>query len=204
MSYGSHSGADAQKKSNPVKLAIAVAVGLLALILGIAGLASYSVGSFTLGATNEKARAPEAIAANIAPVTKLVVDPSKGPVPGAGAGTVAATAPSAAKAPDAPIVAMAIPAAAAPGAATAKPAGGETVYNAACTACHGPGIAGAPKSGDKAAWAPRIAQGKPTLYEHAIKGFQGKAGVMPAKGGNTSLSDDDVKAAVDYMIALNK
>jgi cytochrome c5 len=202
MSYGSHSGADAQKKSNPVKLAIAVAVGLLALILAIAGLASYSVGSFTLGATNEKARAPETIAANIAPVTKLVVDPSKGPVPSAGVS--AATAPSAAKTPDAPIVAMAIPAAAAPGAATAKPAGGEGVYNTACTACHGAGIAGAPKSGDKAAWAPRIAQGKPVLYEHAIKGFQGKAGVMPAKGGNTTLSDDDVKAAVDYMVALNK
>lgn len=200
MSHGSHSGADAQKKSNPIGLAIAVAVGLLALILGIAGLASYSVGTHTLGATNQKANAPETIASNIAPVTKLVVDASKGPVP-ALAATSAATA---AKAPEAPVVAVAIPVAAAPGAATAKPAGGEAVYNTACTACHGAGIAGAPKSGDKAAWAPRIAQGKPTLYEHAIKGFQGKGGVMPAKGGNASLSDDDVKAAVDYMIALNK
>jgi cytochrome c5 len=204
MSYGSHSSADAQKKSNPINIAIAVAVGLLALILGIAGLASFSVGSRTLGASNEKAKAPETIAANIAPVTTLVVDPSKGPVPALSTALTTAPAAPAAKAPDAPVVAVAIPAAAAPGDAAAKPAGGQGIYNTACTACHGAGIAGAPKSGDKAAWAPRIAQGKATLYEHALKGFQGKAGVMPAKGGNTSLSDDDVKSAVDYMVALNK
>jgi len=61
--------------------------------------------------------------------------------------------------------------------------------------------AGAPKFGDKAAWAPRIKQGKETLYKHAIGGFKGKSGVMPAKGGRTDLSDADVKAAVDYMVA---
>jgi len=88
-------------------------------------------------------------------------------------------------------------------AAPAAPAtvDGKKVYDTACTACHAAGIAGAPKSGDKAAWAPRIAQGANVLYDHAIKGFQGKAGVMPARGGNTSLSDADVKAAVDYMVA---
>ena len=87
--------------------------------------------------------------------------------------------------------------------AVAAPAAvdGKKVYDSACTACHTAGIAGAPKSGDKAAWAPRIAQGANVLYDHAIKGFQGKAGLMPAKGGNTSLSDADVKAAVDYMVA---
>jgi cytochrome c5 len=95
-------------------------------------------------------------------------------------------------------------AAAAPAAAAATPAtavDGKKVYDTACTACHTAGIAGAPKSGDKAAWAPRIAQGANVLYDHAIKGFQGKAGVMPAKGGNVSLSDAEVKAAVDYMVA---
>ena len=80
---------------------------------------------------------------------------------------------------------------------------GKSVYNAACLACHGAGIAGAPKLGDKAAWAPRIKQGDALLYEHAIKGFQGKAGMMPAKGGS-SASDADVKAAVDYMVAASK
>ena len=81
-----------------------------------------------------------------------------------------------------------------------KAKSGEEVYNSACLACHGAGIAGAPKTGDKALWAPRIAQGASTLYEHAIKGFK----AMPAKGGQTALSDDEVKAAVDYQIAKSK
>ncbi len=100
------------------------------------------------------------------------------------------------------VVAAAAPAAAVPAAPAAVD--GKKVYDTACTACHAAGIAGAPKHGDKAAWAPRIAQGANVLYDHALKGFQGKAGVMPAKGGNTSLSDADVKAAVDYMVAGSK
>jgi cytochrome c5 len=78
---------------------------------------------------------------------------------------------------------------------------GETVYNQACVACHGAGIAGAPKFGDKAAWAPRIAQGADTLHKHALEGFQGKAGLMPPKGGRTDLSDQSVINAVDYIVA---
>jgi cytochrome c5 len=85
-------------------------------------------------------------------------------------------------------------------AVAAKPKSGEEVYNGACVACHGAGIAGAPKTGDKAAWGTRIAQGAATLYEHAIKGYKG----MPAKGGQTALSDDEVKAAVDYQVAKAK
>jgi len=80
---------------------------------------------------------------------------------------------------------------------------GKALFNATCTACHGAGIAGAPKFGDKAAWAPRIAQGTNTLYQHAIKGFQGEFGMMPPKGGSTA-PDADVKAAVDYMVAAAK
>jgi cytochrome c5 len=80
---------------------------------------------------------------------------------------------------------------------------GKALFNATCTACHGAGIAGAPKFGDKAAWAPRIAQGTNTLYQHAIKGFQGEFGTMPPKGGSTA-PDADVKAAVDYMVAAAK
>jgi len=64
-------------------------------------------------------------------------------------------------------------------------------------------VAGAPKVGDHAAWDARIAQGKETLYKHAIGGYQGGKGVMPAKGG-TSWPDDTIKAAVDYMVSLNK
>ena len=79
---------------------------------------------------------------------------------------------------------------------------GTEVFEGACKACHGLGIAGAPKAGDHAAWAPRIAKGKSTLYEHALKGFTGTAGVMPPKGGRTDLSDDLIKAAVDHMVSL--
>lgn len=94
------------------------------------------------------------------------------------------------------------PPAAAPAVAAVatKPRSGEEVYQLACTACHGAGVAGAPKTGDKAAWAPRIAQGVATLYKHSIEGFKG----MPARGGNSSLSDDEVKAAVDYQVAKSK
>ena len=88
--------------------------------------------------------------------------------------------------------------------ATPAKSDGKKVFDTACTACHGAGIAGAPKFGDKAAWAPRIAEGTPTLYTHALQGFQGKGGVMPPKGGYSSLSDADVKAAVDYMVSAAK
>jgi cytochrome c5 len=86
--------------------------------------------------------------------------------------------------------------------AMAMPTDATEVYEVACKACHGVGLAGAPKSGDSAAWAPRIAKGKDLLYEHAIKGFTGQAGVMPAKGGRTDLSDDLIKATVDHIIAM--
>lgn len=81
---------------------------------------------------------------------------------------------------------------------------GKTIFNNLCHTCHEAGIAGAPKVGDKAAWGPRISQGADTLNAHAINGYQGKSGVMPAKGGNPALSDDQVKAAVSWMIAQAK
>ena len=84
----------------------------------------------------------------------------------------------------------------------AMPKDGTEVYEVACKACHGLGIAGAPKVGDKALWAPRIAKGKATLHEHAVKGFTGTAGIMPAKGGRTDLSDELIEAAVDHMLEL--
>lgn len=77
---------------------------------------------------------------------------------------------------------------------------GKSVYQRTCVVCHGTGVDGAPKAGDSAAWALRIAQGMETLQQHAIKGFQGKSGTMPAKGANPTLSDADVKAAVEYLV----
>ncbi|MGJ7462285.1 c-type cytochrome [Halomonas sp. MA07-2] len=73
---------------------------------------------------------------------------------------------------------------------------GEAIYNQACMACHMTGAAGAPIKGDADAWGARLEQGMETLYDHSINGFN----AMPAKGGNMSLSDDDVKAAVDFMV----
>ncbi len=110
-------------------------------------------------------------------------------------GTPAASAP-------APAAPAAAPVAAAP-APAANPAG-ESVYKKTCALCHAAGVAGAPKPGDKAEWAARIAQGDETLYKHAIEGFTGEKGMMPPRGGGSSLSDDEVKAAVDYMVAKSK
>lgn len=100
----------------------------------------------------------------------------------------------------APIVAAAIeaPASAAPAAAARS---GETVYNTTCMACHAAGIAGAPKVGDQDAWGERIAKGLDTLVQHSINGFQGNTGVMPPRGTCGNCSDDELKAAVEYMVS---
>lgn len=99
----------------------------------------------------------------------------------------------------------AAPEAAAPAEATAV-AGvdGKKIYGNVCSMCHAAGVAGAPKPGDKADWGPRIAQGTDVLYKHAIEGFTGAKGMMPARGGSASLTDDEVKAAVDHMVSLSK
>jgi cytochrome c5 len=81
---------------------------------------------------------------------------------------------------------------------------GDQVYSSACVACHGAGVAGAPKYGDKAAWAPRITKGAETLHKHALEGFQGQSGFMPPKGGRVDLADKSVMNAVDYMMAAGK
>ena len=124
--------------------------------------------------------------------------PATGAAPAAAAPAAAAVAAPAAAAP-AKAAAPAAPAAPAKLAADA----GQKLYQATCQVCHGAGVAGAPKFADKAAWAPRIKQGVAVLDDHALKGFMGKAGMMPPKGGSTA-SDDEVKAAVEYMVAAAK
>jgi cytochrome c5 len=110
---------------------------------------------------------------------------------------VAAAAPASTPAPAQKGAAAAAPSAAAAGGAAGK---GKATFDSSCVACHGTGVAGAPKAGDKAAWAPRLKQGLSALYEIALKG----KGAMPPKGGNLALADADVKAAVDYMVSLVK
>ncbi|MDN4038054.1 cytochrome c5 family protein [Massilia sp. YIM B02443] len=145
------------------------------------------------GASFKEPEAPTATAPATATAAAPAADPSA-PAPAAAASAPAVAAP-------APAVATATAATAA-GPAVAV-ADGKRLYDSACMVCHAAGVAGAPKLGDKAAWSARIAQGNPTLYEHAIKGFQGKTGFMPPKGGSPA-SDAEVKSAVDYMVAAAK
>ena len=88
---------------------------------------------------------------------------------------------------------------AAAAAASSGPRSGEEVYNAACMACHSTGAAGAPKLGSADDWAARIAKGTDVLYASGINGLPGTG--MMAKGGCMNCSDEEVNAAVDYMIA---
>jgi cytochrome c5 len=153
---------------------------------------------YMANASGAKFKEPEA-------PTVAAASPANSPNGGNSAGASAPAAqPPAANAPATPNTP---PALSAPALAPAKTAGatdaGKALYTATCQACHGAGIAGAPKFGDKAAWAPRLKQGNDVLYQHAINGYQGKNGVMPPKGGSTA-SDDDVKAAVNYMAAAAK
>jgi cytochrome c5 len=105
--------------------------------------------------------------------------------------------------PEAPAPEVAAPAPA-PEPVVAENVLGKSIFNKTCALCHASGVAGAPKPGDTADWGPRIAQGTDVLYKHAMEGYTGAKGMMPARGGNTALTDDEVKAAVDYMVGLSK
>ncbi|MCE3270634.1 MAG: putative Cytochrome c [Ramlibacter sp.] len=125
--------------------------------------------------------------------------PATAAAPGAAAAPAAAPAAAAPVAAAAPAAAPAAVAAAAPVTVAAAAGNGEAVYKQACVVCHGAGVAGAPKLGDKAAWGPRLAQGLPALHAAALKG----KGAMPPKGGSPA-PDADIKAAVDYMVGTVK
>jgi cytochrome c5 len=180
---------EANIDSHPVKVAIGVVIGAAALIIGIIMLAQFAVGAYgQRSMANEPSMSADSVAKRLAPVAKFEVDPNA-PAPAAAAAAQATT-----------VAAVSAPASApAPAKAGAEGAGKKT-YETVCFACHGAGVAGAPKFGDKAAWAPRVAQGKDALHASALKG----KGAMPPKGGNASLSDADVAAAVDYMVAAAK
>ncbi|HMV19594.1 MAG TPA: c-type cytochrome [Rhodocyclaceae bacterium] len=102
---------------------------------------------------------------------------------------------------EAPAAAAPAPAPAPVAAVAADGGQGEALFKKTCAMCHQTGVAGAPKLGDKADWGPRIAQGKDTLYKHAIEGFNGNKGAMPAKGGNPAFTDDEIKTIVDFMVS---
>jgi len=183
---------EANIETHPIKLAVGIAVGAVALVVGIILLVQFAIGAYSKRESKDDASMSAAAIANrVAPVAKVAIDPNaKAPEPAkAEPAKAAGTAPVA-------IAAVPPPAAAKSGGA----ADGKKIYDATCIACHGTGVAGAPKLGDKAAWAPHIKGGVPHLYEIALKG----KGAMPAKGGNASLAEADVKAAVDYMVNAAK
>lgn len=109
-----------------------------------------------------------------------------------------AAAPASAPAP------AAVAPAPAPAAAPADNALGKSIYNKTCAMCHAAGVAGAPKPGNKPEWEARIAQGMDVLFKRSIEGYTGSKGLMPAKGGNAALTDDETKAAVQYMVELSR
>lgn len=155
------------------------------------------------GAKFAEPQAPAAASAPTASAPTAAVMSAAAPAAVAAVANAASAVPAAAAAATtaattAATAATAAPAAAKPAAASASDAG-KKVYDTYCAACHVAGVAGAPKFADKAAWAPRIATGMDALYGSVIKG----KGAMPAKGGSPA-SDDDIKAAVQYMVAAAK
>ena len=130
----------------------------------------------------------EAVARRLKPVGDIVIEEAGAPMPATATKSTATTAGGPAQT----------------ATVAAKSAGGATdgkkTYDAVCAMCHAAGVAGAPKTGDKAAWKPRIAQGKDLLYTNAINGKN----LMPPKGGAVSLPDADIKAAVDYLVSRAK
>ncbi len=161
-----------------IKNAVAIFAASIGLVLIIFLLAQFAVGAYSgRSRQHDPAMSAAAIAERLKPVGDVKVDES---------------APAA--------VATTVVAAAAPAAGSAAARGadqGKTTYDAVCAVCHAAGVAGAPKTGDKAGWSVRVAQGKETLYTSALIG----KGVMPAKGGNPALADDAIKAAVDYLVS---
>jgi cytochrome c5 len=161
----------------PKQLVTVVLLAFLVPILGIVLLVQLVIDRPT---ADPSALTPEAVAARIQPVGRVVF----------------AGSPEAAKEGAAPSA----PAPAAMAAAKSGPPDGKAIYEGTCIACHGTGAAGAPKFGDKAAWAPRIATGMDTLLNVALHG----KGAMPPKGGNASLSEAQVRAAIGYMVSHSK
>jgi cytochrome c5 len=166
----------------------------LAVLFTVAGCGKSGSGSSGSSSSAAPPPAPATAPASAAPAssTAAAPDPQAAPTPSTAASSASGGGGSSSSS-------------ASGGTATASAGAsggnGEAIYGQTCVACHGAGVTGAPKIGDKADWGPRIAQGKDTLYTHALQGFQGKKGMMPPKGGNTALPDADVKAAVDFMVS---
>jgi cytochrome c5 len=162
----------------PKQLVVVILLAFLVPIIGIILLVQLVLSG---ARPDPQALAPEAVERRIQPVARLEFGPPEGVAP----------KPAAA----APVKAGAVAAAGKPGAAD-----GKAVYDKVCVACHQVSVAGSPRLGDKAAWAPRIQTGMDSLLQSVVKG----KGAMPPRGGNPSLSDAEVRAAVEFMVGQAK
>ena len=180
-----------KEHSSPIKtpkqLIVVIVLSFLVPVLGIVIIAELAPGGLKID-PKSSAMSEEAVARRLKPVGEVVIGEAGAPVPATATKSTATVAGGPAQT----------------ATAAAKSAGGaadgKKTYDAACAMCHAAGVAGAPKTGDKAAWKPRIAQGKDLLYSSAIKGKN----LMPPKGGAASLPDADIKAAVDYLVSRAK
>ncbi|HUI98796.1 MAG TPA: c-type cytochrome, partial [Usitatibacter sp.] len=173
MSEPHHPGPiEANIDSHPARVAIGVLIGAVATIIGILLLVQFAIDSYgARSMKNDPSMRPDRVAERIAPVAQVAIDTN------APSTLASAPAPSTAPAPVPATVAVPPPAAPQKSAEAGNQAGKKT-FDAVCTACHSTGVLGAPKFGDKAAWAPRIATGKDALYNAALHGLR----AMPAKG----------------------
>jgi len=179
-----------EEHSSPIKtpkqLIVAIVLAFLVPVLGIVMIAELATSGLKVD-PKSSAMSDEAVARRLKPVGEVVIGEAGAPVPATTTKSTATTAGGPTQI-----------------AAAAKSAGGaadgKKTYDAVCAMCHAAGVAGAPKTGDKAAWRPRIALGKDALYASALKGKN----LMPPKGGAASLPDADIKAAVDYLLSQAK
>jgi len=163
----------------PQQLIVIVLLAFIVPVIGVVLLVQLVVNR---PSADPKALAPEAVAARIQPVGRIEF--ADDPMYKQKMAAVPATAP----------------AAAAPPAAAAGPVDGKAVYDKTCVACHATGVANAPRLGDKAAWAPRIGTGVDAMVKSVISG----KGAMPPKAGNPSLTNAEIRAAVDYLVGQGK
>lgn len=170
------SAADDRKFSDLFMRAVGVLAGF---VVGIFFLAIYAASGARTEPSKDDPEYQQLVAERIAPLAKVAVAGKDNAALNAGDTTRAAPPPAAVLT-------------------------GDQVYSTTCIACHAAGVAGAPKFGDKGAWAPRVGQGLAVLRKHALEGFQGKSGVMPPKGGRVDLADQSISNAVDYMVNAAK
>ena len=166
----------------PQQLIVVVVLAFVIPVVGIIMIASAITGGLKTDAGGDA----RAVAERLKPVGTVVI----GDVPATAATAQPAGAATGVKSASGAAVKTA---------AASGPGAGKKLYDTVCMVCHAAGIAGAPKTGDKAAWKPRIATGKEALYNSALHGKN----TMPPKGGS-SAADADVKAAVDYLVGLAK